>query len=72
MTNKIQGRPKGAGGSYFRRIRMGDLREYITDNATIIVSKTWLENIGFEVEESTKQVLTAVDDEPKIEFNVIH
>jgi len=41
-------------------------------NANIVVSKKWLEQIGFEVEETPIEVLTPVSDEPKIQFNVTH
>jgi len=71
MTNKpTRGRPKGA--TSFTRVRLSDLTNYLGEEAPIVVSKKWLEQIGFEVEEKAIEVLTPVSDEPKIQFNVTH
>jgi hypothetical protein len=71
MTNKpTRGRPKGA--TSFTRVRLLDLTNYLGKEAPVVVSKKWLEQIGFEVEEKTIEVLTPVSDEPKIQFNVTH
>ena len=65
MTNKpTRGRPKGA--TSFTRVRLLDLTNYLGKEAPVVVSKKWLEQIGFEVEEKTIEVLTPVSDEPKI------
>ena len=71
MTNKpTRGRPKGA--TSFTRVRLSDLTNYLGNEAPVVVSKKWLEQIGFQVEEKTIEVLTPVSDEPKIQFNVTH
>jgi hypothetical protein len=71
MTNKpTRGRPKGA--TSFTRVRLLDLTNYLGKEAPVVVSKKWLEQIGFEVEEKAIEVLTPVSDEPKIQFNVTH
>jgi len=65
MTNKpTRGRPKGA--TSFTRVRLLDLTNYLGKEAPVVVSKKWLEQIGFEVEEKAIEVLTPVSDEPKI------
>jgi hypothetical protein len=71
MTNKpTRGRPKGA--TSFTRIKLSDLINHVGKEAPVVVSKKWLEQIGFEVEETPIEVLTPVSDEPKIQFNVTH
>lgn len=71
MTNKpTRGRPKGA--TSFTRIKLCDLINHVGKEAPVVVSKKWLEQIGFEVEEKAIEVLTPVSDEPKIQFNVTH
>jgi hypothetical protein len=71
MTNKpTRGRPKGA--TSFTRIKLSDLINHVGKEAPVVVSKKWLEQIGFQVEEKTIEVLTPVSDEPKIQFNVTH
>jgi hypothetical protein len=71
MTNKpTRGRPKGA--TSFTRVKLSDLTNYLGKEAPVVVSKKWLEQIGFEVEETPIEVLTPVSDEPKIQFNVTH
>lgn len=71
MTNKpTRGRPKGA--TSFTRVKLSDLTNYLGKEAPVVVSKKWLEQIGFEVEEKAIEVLTPVSDEPKIQFNVTH
>jgi len=71
MTNKPRrGRPKGA--TSFTRVRLLDLTNYLGKEAPVVVSKKWLEQIGFAAEEKPIEVLTPVSDEPKIQFNVTH
>jgi len=48
------------------------LINHVGKEAPVVVSKKWLEQIGFEVEEKAIEVLTPVSDEPKIQFNVTH
>lgn len=49
---------------------MSDLTSYIGGQGTVVVSKRWLNDMGIHVEEKAEKVLTPVDDEPKIHFNV--
>jgi len=71
MTNKpTRGRPKGS--TSFTRVRLLDLTNYLGKEAPVVVSKKWLEQIGFAAEEKPIEVLTPVSDEPKIQFNVTH
>jgi len=71
MTNN-KGRPKGSKGSHHITIKMSDLREYLGNEANVVVSRRWLTQMGIHVEEEAKKVLTPVNDEPKISFNVTH
>jgi len=71
MTNKpTRGRPKGA--TSFTRVRLCDLINHVGKEAPIVVSKKWLEQIGFTVEKTPIEILTPVSDEPTIQFNVTH
>lgn len=63
-----RGRPKGS--TSFVKIRLGDLTGYLGLEASAVVSRKWLNEMGIDVEEKPKKVLTPVDDEPKIQFNV--
>ena len=70
MHKKKQGRPRGSTGSHFVKVKMSDLSNYIGGQGTVVVSKRWLLDMGIHVEEKPKKVLTPVDDEPKISFNI--
>lgn len=71
MTNKpTRGRPKGA--TSFTRVRLSDLMNHLGKEAPIVVSKKWLEQIGFAVEKTPIEILTPVSDETTIQFNVTH
>jgi len=70
MHKKKQGRPKGSTGSHFVKVKMSDLTSYIGSEGTVVVSKRWLQEMGIHVEKEAEKVLTPVDDEPKIHFNV--
>jgi hypothetical protein len=45
---------------------------HLGKEAPIVVSKKWLEQIGFAVEKTPIEILTPVSDEPTIQFNVTH
>jgi len=69
MTNKPRrGRPKGA--TSFIKVPLRDLVDYLGGDANVVASKKWILDIGMHVEESQKNVLTPINDEPKIQFNV--
>jgi hypothetical protein len=63
-----RGRPKGA--TSFSRIRLGDLNDHLGKEATVMVSKKWLEQMGINIPVEGKKTLTPIDDEPKIQFNI--
>ena len=49
-TLKQRGRPKGATSNC--RVKMKDLMKFITPEGTVVVGKTWLEEIGIGVDEA--------------------
>jgi hypothetical protein len=71
MTNKRR-TSSSKGLSNLTRVTLSELREYVTDNATIPVSRRWLETIGFDIKETENNVLTTSREEDKIHFNVTH
>jgi len=68
---KKRGRP--AGSTSFTRIKLRDLADQLGQEATIVVSKRWLEDIGLTVDPSPvkKEPLREVGEpEEKIQFSV--
>jgi len=65
---KGRGRPKGS--TSFVKIKLSDLTSHLGFNGVVVVSKKWLNEIGIYTEDEPKKVLTPVDDEPKIQFNI--
>jgi len=63
MNIKKLGRPIGATSTV--RVRLKDLQKYLTPNATIVVGKTWLEEIGFAINESSIVTLKVVKETPE-------
>jgi hypothetical protein len=57
------GRPKGATSTC--RVKMKDLMKYLTPNATVVVGKTWLQEIGFAIDESEVVTLKVVKETPE-------
>jgi hypothetical protein len=70
-TPKKRGRP--AGSTSFTRIKLKDLADQLGQQATIVVSKRWLEEIGLTVDASptkTESIQEATEPEEKIQFSV--
>ena len=70
-TPKRRGRPRGS--TSFTRININDLANQVGSNATIVVSKRWLEEIGLTIQPaSPKAPIREVTEEPeeKIQFSV--
>ena len=70
-TPKKRGRP--AGSTSFTRIKLKDLADQLGQQATIVVSKRWLEEIGLTVDASpakTETIQEATEPEEKIQFSV--
>ena len=70
-TSKKRGRPRGS--TSFTRININDLANQVGSNATIVVSKRWLEEIGLTIQPaSPKAPIREVTEEPeeKIHFSV--
>ena len=68
---KKRGRP--AGSTSFTRIKLRDLADQLGQEATIVVSKRWLEEIGLTVDASptkTESIQEATEPEEKIQFSV--
>ena len=60
---KLLGRPKGATSTC--RVKLKDLMKYLTPNATVVVGKTWLSEIGFAINESEVVTLKVVKETPE-------
>jgi len=71
-TPKKRGRP--AGSTSFTRIKLKDLADQLGQQATIVVSKRWLEEIGLTVDASptkTESIQEATElEEKKIQFSI--
>ena len=71
-TPKRRGRPRGS--TSFTRININDLVQQVGSNATIVVSKKWLEEIGLTIRPATPKStpIREVTEEPeeKIQFSV--
>ena len=69
---KKRGRPRGS--TSFARVNITDLTNAVGRNATIVVSKKWMEEIGLTVDPAPVKSIPAavVTEEPeeKIEFSV--
>ena len=63
INNK--GRPKGSKGSHHTTIKMSQLREYLGNEANVVVSRRWLAQMGILVEDNKSVV-----DKPQIEYTV--
>ena len=66
---KRRGRP--AGSTSFVRVNISDLINAVGQNARVVVSKKWLEEIGLTVEEPVATLISSVrEEQPRIEFTV--
>lgn len=56
---KRRGRP--AGSTSFQKIKLSTLTDNLGPNASVMVSKKWLETIGFEVAEAAPVAIDSTD-----------
>ena len=70
-TPKKRGRPKGS--TSFTRVKLSDLAKQVGSEATIIVSKRWLEEIGLTVDPAPvkrEPLREVAEPEEKIQFSI--
>ena len=70
-TPKKRGRPKGS--TSFTRVNITDLTNAVGRNASIVVSKKWMEEIGLTVTPAPVKVIpaqTVEETEEKVQFSV--
>ena len=70
-TPKKRGRPKGS--TSFTRVNITDLTNAVGRNASIVVSKKWMQEIGLTVDPAPVKMIaaqTSEEPEEKIEFSV--
>ena len=68
MKKNKQGRPKGSKST--TPVRLKDLNKHLAPNSIVFVGTTWLENIGFNINESelvTIDKVTITPDNTPIE-----
>jgi len=68
---KKRGRPKGS--TSFARVNITDLTNAVGQNASIVVSKKWLEEIGLAVTPAPVKMISAQtteEPEEKVQFSV--
>jgi hypothetical protein len=63
MIKRCIGRPKGSASTV--RVKLKDLQKYLTPNASIVVGKTWLTEIGFDISESEIVTLKVAKETPE-------
>lgn len=71
MTNsKQRGRPKGANS--FANVSLADLNNLLGPQASVVVSKMWLRDLGIDLDAPQRQTIALVappvEEEKKIEF----
>lgn len=62
IKNK-RGRPIGATSTI--RVKLGDLKKYLTDEATICVGRSWLEEIGIGIDETQIAKIKVIKKKPE-------
>ena len=70
-TTKKRGRPKGS--TSFARVNITDLTNAVGKNASIVVSKKWMEEIGLSVTSAPVKMIaaqTTEETEEKVQFSV--
>ena len=70
-TPKKRGRPRGS--TSFTRVLLSDLAKQLGSEATIVVSKRWLEEIGLTVDPAPvkrERLREVAEPEEKIQFSV--
>jgi hypothetical protein len=72
-ANIKRGKGRPAGSTSFIRVNISDLINAVGQNARIVVSKKWLEEIGLTIETpvaTLAPIREAVEEQPKIEFTL--
>jgi len=71
-TPKKRGRPRGS--TSFTRVKLSDLAKQVGSEATVVVSKRWLEDIGLTVDptpiKTTEAIREVAEPEEKIQFSI--
>ena len=71
-TPKKRGRPRGS--TSFTRVKLSDLAKQVGSEATVVVSKRWLEDIGLTIDptptKTTEAIREVAEPEEKIQFSV--
>ena len=55
---------KKKGSNSFVKVRFSDLKEYISENIPMTVSRVWLESLGFCIQQSELNALNPCSDIP--------
>jgi len=61
--SKQRGRPIGATSTI--RVKMKDLVKHIHPNGTVVVGRTWLDEVGFNIDESQIVTISVVRETPE-------
>ena len=70
-----RGRGRPSGSTSFVKIKLQDLIDNLGKNASVVVSKKWMEEIGLTQDDSTPIVAASTfinEEEPKIQFTLTH
>ena len=71
-TPKKRGRPRGS--TSFTRVKLSDLAKQVGSEATVVVSKRWLEDIGLTIDptpiKKTEAIREVAEPEEKIQFSI--
>ena len=71
-TPKKRGRPRGS--TSFTRVKLSDLAKQVGSEATVVVSKRWLEDIGLTIDptpiKTTEAIREVAEPEEKIQFSI--
>jgi len=66
-----RGRPKGTSGSVFVKMKLSDIKNRIGDDSIIIVSKKWLTNLGYMVNEDHVELIEPTNEPTdKIQYTI--
>mgnify|MGYP003112861089 FL=1 len=69
---KKRGRPRGS--TSFTRVKLSDLAKQVGSEATVVVSKRWLEDIGLTIDptptKTTEAIREVAEPEEKIQFSI--
>lgn len=70
-----RGRGRPSGSTSFVKIKLQDLIDNLGKNASVVVSKKWMEEIGLTQDDSIPIVAASTiinEEEPKIQFTLTH